>query len=55
MATRRLSSIVHGKKNEAFDASLGNEAQLAKLGYEQGTNQPDPPPPLPLSLKRPPL
>ncbi|KIV77357.1 hypothetical protein PV11_09157 [Exophiala sideris] len=36
MATRRLSSIVHGgKQNEAFDASLGNEATLNKLGYEQ--------------------
>ncbi|KAK5459688.1 hypothetical protein LTS15_003817 [Exophiala xenobiotica] len=36
MATRRLSSIVHGgKQSEAFDPTLGNEAQLAKLGYEQ--------------------
>ncbi|KIX09945.1 uncharacterized protein Z518_01026 [Rhinocladiella mackenziei CBS 650.93] len=35
MAGRRLSSIVHGKANEAFDSSLGNEAQLARLGYEQ--------------------
>lgn len=38
MATRRLSSLVHGGAvNEAYDSSLGNEAQLAKLGYEQGT------------------
>lgn len=37
MAPRRLSSIVHGgKQSEAFDPTLGNEAQLAKLGYEQG-------------------
>ena len=36
MAVRRLSSLVHGQKNEAFDASLGNEVLLAKLGYEQG-------------------
>ncbi|KIW20502.1 hypothetical protein PV08_01077 [Exophiala spinifera] len=36
MATRRLSSIVHGgKPSEVFDPNLGNEAQLAKLGYEQ--------------------
>ncbi|EXJ83862.1 hypothetical protein A1O1_07490 [Capronia coronata CBS 617.96] len=35
MATRRLSSLVHGSINQDYDASLGNEAQLAKLGYEQ--------------------
>jgi hypothetical protein len=36
MATKRLSVIVHDQKNEAFDSSMGNEVQLAKLGYEQG-------------------
>lgn len=37
MAARRLSSLVHGgQASEAFDSSLGNEAQLARLGYEQG-------------------
>lgn len=37
MAARRLSSIVHGgKESQVFDPNLGNEAQLAKLGYEQG-------------------
>ncbi|KEF60573.1 uncharacterized protein A1O9_02134 [Exophiala aquamarina CBS 119918] len=35
MATKQLSAIVQGQKNEAFDASMGNEVQLAKLGYEQ--------------------
>jgi hypothetical protein len=36
MATRRLSALVHGQENEAYDPTLGNEAQLAKMGYKQG-------------------
>jgi hypothetical protein len=36
MATKRLSGLVHGQENEAYDPSLGNEAQLAKMGYKQG-------------------
>lgn len=28
--------MVQGQKEEAFDSSIGNEVQLAKLGYEQG-------------------
>ncbi|KIW71030.1 hypothetical protein PV04_03248 [Phialophora macrospora] len=35
MAARRLSSIVGGRKNDAFDATVANEVQLAQLGYEQ--------------------
>ena len=36
MATRRFSSLVGGKKNEAFDSSIANETHLAQMGYEQG-------------------
>ena len=39
MATRRLSSLVSGGGggNQDFnDSSSANEAQLAKMGYEQG-------------------
>ncbi|EXJ62640.1 hypothetical protein A1O7_03078 [Cladophialophora yegresii CBS 114405] len=35
MAARRLSSIVGGRKNEAFDSTVANEVKLAQLGYEQ--------------------
>lgn len=35
-AARRLSSVVSGKKDNVFAPTIGNEAQLAKLGYEQG-------------------
>jgi hypothetical protein len=36
MAARRLSSIVGGKQNEAFDSNVANETKLAQMGYEQG-------------------
>ena len=34
--SRRLSTLVKGRESRAFDASVGDEARLANLGYEQG-------------------
>ena len=40
---RRMSSIVSGKNDKVFAPTIGNEAQLANLGYQQGKSALMPP------------